>query len=153
MVAMASAMTHGADRADAYTGTLQQRLVANMHETHRLQDRLRAPRTPFGYRPATVYSVNQWRLHRLLWQNRQTEARWAYRAIWPSVEWPTLRCVVQRESGWNPMADNPTSSANGLMQILGGPYGVVSNYTLGLTMYHEAGWTPWRGGSPSCGIS
>jgi hypothetical protein len=40
------------------------------------------------------------------------------RARVPADQWPCLRKLWQRESGWNPKSDNPRSSAYGIPQIL-----------------------------------
>jgi resuscitation-promoting factor RpfB len=40
------------------------------------------------------------------------------RARVPADQWPCLRKLWQRESGWNPKADNPRSSAYGIPQML-----------------------------------
>jgi hypothetical protein len=37
---------------------------------------------------------------------------------WTGAEWNALSDLVQRESGWNPNAQNPHSTANGLGQFL-----------------------------------
>jgi hypothetical protein len=36
----------------------------------------------------------------------------------PAAQWPCLRQLWQKESGWNPSAANPTSSAYGIPQML-----------------------------------
>jgi len=41
------------------------------------------------------------------------------RPLVSAAEWPCLRELWKRESGWSPTADNPTSSAYGIPQILG----------------------------------
>jgi hypothetical protein len=40
---------------------------------------------------------------------------------WSASQFSCLRSLWQRESGWNPRADNPTSSAYGIPQALPGP--------------------------------
>jgi len=51
-----------------------------------------------------------------------TEASGKYqeyaRARVESSEWPCLRKLWERESNWNPKADNPTSTAYGIPQML-----------------------------------
>lgn len=42
----------------------------------------------------------------------------AERRGWSGSEWDALEGLIQRESGWNPNAKNPTSSAAGLFQFL-----------------------------------
>jgi hypothetical protein len=42
---------------------------------------------------------------------------------WTGPEWVALNNVAMRESGWNPTAQNPTSSAYGIAQNIGGPGG------------------------------
>lgn len=37
---------------------------------------------------------------------------------WGDDQWPALERLVQKESSWNPRADNPTSTAYGLFQFL-----------------------------------
>jgi hypothetical protein len=41
------------------------------------------------------------------------------RPLVSAAQWPCLRELWTRESGWSPTADNPTSSAFGIPQILG----------------------------------
>jgi len=55
---------------------------------------------------------------------------------WTGSEWDALRELIQRESGWNPYARNPRSTAFGLFQFLkatarnyGIPWG-TTNYKL-----------------------
>jgi hypothetical protein len=68
---------------------------------------------------------------------------------WPESDGHTLSFVLQRESGCNPNAHNP-SGATGLMQIIGGcaPYGSCydpeANLRRGLDMRRERGWQPWQ---------
>lgn len=47
------------------------------------------------------------------------------------------------ESGLRPNADNPTSTANGIFQILGGPFDMWANIRLGYRMYESRGTQPW----------
>ena len=42
---------------------------------------------------------------------------------WSGAEWVALNNVAMRESGWNPNAQNPTSSAYGIAQNIGGRAG------------------------------
>lgn len=39
---------------------------------------------------------------------------------WSAAQWPCLNRLWERESGWNPRADNPSSSAYGIPQALPG---------------------------------
>ena len=48
---------------------------------------------------------------------------------WTDDQWSALHELVQRESSWNPRADNPTSSAYGLFQFLDS---TRDNYGIGL---------------------
>jgi len=51
--------------------------------------------------------------------------------------------VMYCESKGNPYADNPHSSATGLMQILGGPTDPKANMHQAYGMYSQRGWQPW----------
>ena len=42
----------------------------------------------------------------------------AERRGWGDKQWNSLQELISRESGWNPQADNPTSTAYGLFQFL-----------------------------------
>ena len=42
---------------------------------------------------------------------------------WTGAEWASLNALVMGESGWNPTAQNPTSTAYGIAQNIGGPAG------------------------------
>lgn len=48
----------------------------------------------------------------------QQYARQLARERFGPGHWPELKDLVQRESSWNPQADNPESSAYGLFQFL-----------------------------------
>ena len=48
---------------------------------------------------------------------------------WTGEQWRALDELVSRESGWNPQADNPTSTAYGLFQFLDS---TRENYGIGL---------------------
>lgn len=44
--------------------------------------------------------------------------RMAAQRGWTGPEWRAIDSIIERESGWNPAADNPTSSAIGIPQRL-----------------------------------
>lgn len=53
-------------------------------------------------------------------------------AGFPASEWSPLKNIVDRESGWNPTAKNPSSGAYGLFQFLGhqnDQYGQLGGYS------------------------
>lgn len=56
--------------------------------------------------------------------------------------------IMMCESHGNPNAHN-RSGANGLFQILGGPYDPEANVATAYHMYSQRGWQPWRS-SRSC---
>ena len=68
---------------------------------------------------------------------------------WTDDQWPTLSCIINRESRGRPGVKNPNSSATGLLQILasGFPgvnlYDPTTNLTVGLQMFNSRGWQPW----------
>jgi peptidoglycan hydrolase-like protein with peptidoglycan-binding domain len=92
--------------------------------------------------------------------------RWhgaALAAGWPESEWQRLSCIIQRESGGDPAARNPTSSASGLLQIMwsahsrwiGGSqsqlFDASTNLRLGRQIFLRAsGWGPWSSTRSSC---
>jgi hypothetical protein len=73
----------------------------------------------------------------------------------PSQDIETALCVIRHESGGNPDADNPRSSAKGLFQVLGslwGPhYGVsqselydpATNTRIAADIKERYGWSAW----------
>jgi len=77
----------------------------------------------------------------------------AYRAATAAYRW----CVIQRESGGNPRAVNPSSGAGGLFQFLpstwaslgyaGAPQNasVTTQYAAFEKLYAEMGRSPWAG--------
>jgi hypothetical protein len=74
-------------------------------------------------------------------------ARWAG---WGWGELPMLCYVIDRESGGNPSAKNPTSSASGLLQFLSGwwagrwdPMDPYQNLRHGYKAWCQVGWQPW----------
>ena len=56
---------------------------------------------------------------------------------WTGAEWTALNNVAMRESGWNPNAQNPTSSAYGIAQNIGGAAGYGA---YGTTPAGQIGW-------------
>jgi len=73
----------------------------------------------------------------------------------PPDQVDTALCIIRHESGGDPTADNPRSTASGLFQILGslwGPYYGVSrselyepttNTRLAGDIWKNNGWSPW----------
>lgn len=58
--------------------------------------------------------------------------------------------VIHRESGGNPNAKNPVSTASGLMQFLSGwwagkwdPFDPRQNLSHGWKAVRDGGWSPW----------
>lgn len=69
-----------------------------------------------------------------------------FRYPWPHS---TACAVLACESGGNPNARNPRSSATGLFQILNGPLDPEANVALAFRMWQQRGWQPWNvGGCP-----
>ena len=64
----------------------------------------------------------------------------------------TMLCLMQHESGGNPNADNPNSSAAGLFQIMGfwwdkyggNPYDPETNVALARVIYDQQGYGAWN---------
>lgn len=52
--------------------------------------------------------------------------------------------VCNCESGGNPTARNPRSTATGLFQILRGPVDPEANVALAARMFRARGWQPWK---------
>lgn len=76
--------------------------------------------------------------------------RLARRVGWQWGCFPTLMLVIDRESGGDPHAANPTSSARGLVQLMGihwegrfDPFDPRANLSYGLKLYRGSGWSPW----------
>ena len=80
----------------------------------------------------------------------------------PPDEVDTALCIIRHESGGDPEADNPRSTASGLFQILGSlwaPHYQVTtaqlyepaiNIRLAADIWDDSGWsawTPYQGGS------
>lgn len=58
--------------------------------------------------------------------------------------------VIERESGGDPHAANPASSASGLLQLMsihwagrGDPFDPRFNLSYGLRLWRGSGWSPW----------
>lgn len=70
--------------------------------------------------------------------------RW--RSLVARYPWPvdTALAVMACESGGDPNARNPDSSATGLFQILGGPTDPEANVALAFRMWQSRGWQPWK---------
>lgn len=81
----------------------------------------------------------------------------APQAVSSSGEQAFLNCVVQAESGGDPTAQNPTSSASGLFGDLDSTWGGYGGYSRAMyappavqwqmneALYAEAGTSPWAG--------
>ena len=76
--------------------------------------------------------------------------RLARYAGWPWPQVPQLVYVIHRESGGNPCAKNPTSTASGLLQFLSGwwagkwnPMDPYQNLRHGYLAWRQVGWQPW----------
>lgn len=66
---------------------------------------------------------------------------------WTGSEWNALYDLVNRESGWNPDADNPSSSAAGLFQKMTNLHGPLEptlegQISWGLNYIHDRYGTP-----------
>jgi len=76
---------------------------------------------------------------------------WLAREVgWPRECLPTLMAVIARESGGDPRAANPTSSAAGLLQFLSlwwagrwNPFEPRAALRHGYLAWRAAGWQPW----------
>lgn len=77
--------------------------------------------------------------------------RWHDLAIqvgWTEAQWPTVACIIHRESRGQPNAHN-SAGATGLMQILQryhpgvNLYDPATNLRTGLKLYRLRGWQPW----------
>jgi soluble lytic murein transglycosylase-like protein len=76
-------------------------------------------------------------------------------SVFPAAEVDTALCIIRHESGGNPDADNPRSSAKGLFQVLGSMwaphYGVsqtelydpVANVQIAGDIWENYGWSAW----------
>jgi hypothetical protein len=80
----------------------------------------------------------------------------AMQAGFTSEQWKEpLSRIMYRESMCNPNADNPDSTANGLVQIVVGtwrsscpdipyaPYNPTANLDCAFNIWRSSGWTPW----------
>lgn len=103
---------------------------------------------------------------------RPTVERWkqvAYAAGWEPRHWPTLSCIIWRESGGDPKVYNPEKQAGtpkgwgsyGLTQIYGWAnrdwvmpftkrdlrrlYNPYTNLRAAKKLYDMRGWRPWGG--------
>ncbi len=73
------------------------------------------------------------------------EAHYCWDGLLARFAWPQGKAfdIMYCESSGNPYADNPNSTANGLMQILDGPSDPYANVSLAHEMYVQRGWQPW----------
>lgn len=70
-------------------------------------------------------------------------------ASYPDWSVDLMLRVMWCESRGNPNADNPRSTANGLFQILDGPFDPAANVSLAHSMWSSRGTQPWSA-SRSC---
>lgn len=155
-IALLALIVLGAFAGTAHGSTLKQKVYTKVNQTHAHQRRLKQPKTPYAHN-VSVYALRQWTSHEALWRRRMNNPHWVLRAVMPANTISTFNCIITRESNWAVTADNPTSTANGLLQILGGPKTVWGNLMLGRVMYNQRGFQPWSAagipGIPTCGIS
>ena len=78
------------------------------------------------------------------WTRLSRRTGWAWTCL------PTLMLIIDRESGGDPNADNPVSSASGLLQLMSihwagkfDPYDPQRNLAYGLKLWRGSGWAPW----------
>lgn len=103
--------------------------------------------------PADIMS----HLERVVYAQVDPVERWRplVAEFFPAEEVETAMCIIERESGGYPGADNPHSSAAGLFQILqslwGPHYGVstadlydpMTNVRIARAIWAEHGWVAW----------
>lgn len=66
---------------------------------------------------------------------------------WPSSEWPSLRKLWERESGWNPNSINHSSGACGIPQAL--PCSKIKDHSVRGQIAWGLGYIQGRYGNPS----
>lgn len=101
------------------------------------------------YRATKLYSA-------LYGQNVGQWVRLSHRVGWSWGKMPRLMQIIDRESGGNPRAKNPASTASGLLQFLAfhwdgtgdygwqfNPFDARQNLRHGHLLYGHCGWTPW----------
>jgi len=117
------------------------RIHKAVRELHRAESRLaearRVLRATCSYSSQYGTGVGRW-----VWLSRQVG--------WPWAQMPTLMYVVDRESGGNPAAKNPVSTASGLLQFLASwwygkwnPFNPRLNLRAGLRAWRQVRWQPW----------
>lgn len=74
---------------------------------------------------------------------------------WTEAQWPTVRCIISRESNGRPEVSN-SAGATGLMQILQryhpgvNLFDPATNLATGLKLYQLRGWQPWHHPTKPC---
>lgn len=108
-----------------------ERAEARLREARHVLSATRAYSTLYGT------SVGRW-------------VRLARRAGWQWPQLPTLMLVIHRESGGNPCARNPASTASGLLQFLASwwssrwnPMDPKVTLAHGYRAWRDVGWAPW----------
>lgn len=81
------------------------------------------------------------------------------REVFPPHAWARMTAIINRESGGDPRAQNPSSSAAGCTQTLAlhapryrklgyswehGRYSASANIRVAHDLWLEAGWSPWN---------
>lgn len=128
---LASATTYGSACSVSEAHARVHRAEARLAEARRVLSATR------GYNALYGAGVARW-----VWLSRQVG--------WPWAQVPTLMMVVSRESGGNPAAKNPCSTASGLLQFLQDwwygkwdPFNPRSNLRAGYRAWTKVGWQPW----------
>jgi hypothetical protein len=92
-----------------------------------------------------------------VWHNTTSTCHGAVDYLWPVESRAWAHRIVDRESGGNPWADNPSSTASGCFQLLvmhhwrfnatgtswDHRYDAKANTAAALHLYREAGVSPW----------
>lgn len=91
-------------------------------------------------------------------QQRPTDCISAMKQVFPASSWSWGQSIIMRESGNDPTADNPTSTAAGCLQLLkmhdhryyavgctpAQKYDALCNIKAGYHLYQQAGTSPWQ---------
>lgn len=118
---------------------------------HRLDHYLGRPRTRYGWSAERSSSAayRAWARHEWYARHR-ARGRLArlpvaeiIRYLWPDSSQQFAISIASCESGLRAYADNPTSTATGVFQILGGSTNPWWNTRQALRMWASRGWEPW----------
>ena len=151
LLAATLTLTPTADAVEAWPEVTPFQDVNTQWDTHKVQEQgevsVSSPHNP----PASPAPG----VHRGMGSGDVEQWRSLVSSYFPAGQVDNALCVINSESGGNPNARNPNSTASGLFQIMAsvwaahygttyeGLYNPETNTSIAASIYGHSGWEPW----------